>query len=139
MQLRSALDDLTTTTMRAVSGIWAKLEYLVGLRGADGRYQHWGLTKLHGEAAAQQACEEAHRSVVSRILRTPLPALSEEVSESSQPLQTNEEEYLRRLHERGPELLPADPAPGSAKHLSSVLYALSALARRRRGAKHPDA
>jgi len=138
MRLRSAIDDLTTTTLRAVSGVWASLEYLAGLRMADG-YSHWGLTRVHGEKAAQEALAAAHKSALSKVLRSPLGDLEEDVDEVSEAQGLSSEAYLQKLKEGCSELLPAKPPAAAERHLSSVLYALLALRKSRRGATLPDA
>ncbi|MGH9649198.1 MAG: hypothetical protein ACRD3I_01880, partial [Terriglobales bacterium] len=63
MAFLSASEDFLTTTLAALPGVWGKLQYLSGLRNEAGDYDHWGLTRLHGEAAVQRALGEAHRDV----------------------------------------------------------------------------
>ena len=73
MALKSALEDLLGTTLAGVAGTVGKVEYLASLRdAASGNYSHWGLTRAHGETAAQLALAEAHRLMFLRLLRTPL-------------------------------------------------------------------
>src|SRR5712692_3876191 len=130
--LKSALEDLTGTTLEAISGIFGKLEYVSDLRVPSGCYQHWGLARLHGEIAAQQALSEAHRSLVSQLLQTPLRKLLDDaqVSGSAQGVQPSA--YLENLYDRAAGLLPPNPAAASARHLNSVLHALSSLEASRR-------
>jgi hypothetical protein len=136
MTLKSALDDLALTTLQAIRGLWGKLEYLSGLR-ADGGYLHWGLTKVHGDRAAQKALNEAHRAAVSKILRTPISDLVQDAEESSKPQELTPAAYLEKLDKSKPELMPANPPGGAAKHLSSVLCALLSLEKTRRDATPP--
>jgi hypothetical protein len=131
MTLKSALEDLSRTTLGAISGCLRKLEYLAGLRQVKGGYAHWGLGKVHGEASARKALTAAHRGVISEVLSTPLRELEDDVTSSSQSAGVGIEEYLERLARRQRELLPADPGAGSARHLSSVLRALLGLERAR--------
>lgn len=129
MALKSALEDLLGTTLAGVAGIAGKIEYVSSLRdSASGAYSHWGLTRAHGEAAAQQALAEAHRLLFLKMLRTPLRILRDDVVVSSGALQMTAGEYVERLRSRMPALLPADLGGGSARHFSSVLQALSFLA-----------
>jgi hypothetical protein len=139
MTLKSAFDDLTSTTLQAVSGLWARLEYVSGLRSSGGGYAHWGLAKVHGEQAAQKAIAEAHRATVATILKMPLRDLSESLAESSRAQGLTRRDYLERLYERRQELLPVKPAGGAAAHLNSVLYALLTLESTRHGASRPNA
>lgn len=128
MGLRSALEDLTETTLAVVSGVLAKLRYLAGLRRElDGAYVHWGLSRAHGEAAAQQAISDSHREVFLRVLRTPLRELKQDVETSSSSSGMTETELLDELSGKEKDLLPRDLGGGSTRHFSSVLQALSAL------------
>jgi hypothetical protein len=125
--LRSVKEDLQASTLYAVSGLLGKLRYFATLRQQDGSYQHWGLSRVHGEAAAQKALAEAHRSLVSIILQTPLRRLVQDLDESSTPNNQSSLEFLEGLQDRESESLPRDPSAGYRRHLSSVLRALSAL------------
>lgn len=128
MTLRSALEDLLETTLAGVAGIAGKIEYVASLRDtASGAYSHWGLTRAYGEPAAQHALAEAHRLAFLGLLRTPLRTLRDDVIVSSGVLQITAGEYVERLRNRAPALLPPDLGGGSARHFSSVLQALSIL------------
>jgi hypothetical protein len=131
MTLKSALDDLSRTTLEAVAGCLRKLEYLAGLRHRAGDYSHWGMGKVYGRTTANKALGTAHREVVSEVLSTPLGQLMEDVETSSEQAGLDAEEYLGNLAQRGDALLPNDPGAGSARHLSSVLRALAGLERTR--------
>lgn len=132
MTLKSAFEDLSRTTLRAISGCLQKLEYLAGLRARAGDYEHWGFGKVYGQATANKALEAAHRNSVSEVLSTPLATLLEDV-ESSRGTEGDAqlETYLTNLAARGGNLLPSNPGVGSARHLSSVLHALLGLERNR--------
>ena len=137
MTLKSALEDLSYTTLEAIVGCLRKLEYLAGLRSREGDYAHWGLSKVHGQTPARKALSTAHREVVSEVLSTPLGTLLEDVEKSSELAEVDTERYLTELAHRGSELLPSDPGAGSTRHLSSVLHALLGLERtRERNATH---
>jgi hypothetical protein len=129
MTLKSALEDLSRTTLEALSGCLRRLEYLAGLRGRKGDYVHWGFTKVYGKLSAKKALTSAHRGVISEVLSTPLRDLQDDVAASSQEAGMAPEEYLERLTQKQRELLPTDPGAGSARHLSSVLRALLGLQR----------
>jgi hypothetical protein len=129
MTLKSAKEDLQARTLRAVSGLLGKLEYLASLRQEDGSYLHWGLSRTYGEGAAQQALADAHRSLVSVILRTPLRKLREDVDQSCGPKNLTQTEFLGELESRETQSLPPAPGAGSQRHLSSVLRALLTLAK----------
>lgn len=133
MTLNSALEDLRSTTLKAISGSLRRLEYFAGLRDRDGTYTHWGLARIHGDLAANKALEQEHRYVVSRILSTPLHRLLVDVELSSRMAGTTPALYLEGLI-RNLDLLPPQPGAGSARHFNSMLRALSGLVKVR-----PDA
>jgi hypothetical protein len=132
MTLKSVKEDLQARTLRAVAGLLGKLSYFAGLRQDDGTYSHWGLSRVYGEEASQRALTEAHRTVLSTILRAPLSKLLEDVGKSCQSRQVTGTEFLGELSNQQPRLLPPAPGAGSRRHLSSVLLALSALVKNRR-------
>jgi len=132
MTLKSALEDLTQTTLDAISGCLKKLEYLAGLRRLRGDYLHWGFSKVHGESTAKKALAEAHRVTVSEVLSTPLRVLLEDAEATSSTSGMPTEQYLEGLAREKDQLLPNNPGAGSARHLSSVLHALLGLERNRR-------
>jgi hypothetical protein len=131
MPLTSAIEDLKSTTLRSIAGILAKLEYFARLRRSDGSYSHWGLSRVHGDAGAQQALAEAHRNALSEVLRTPLRDLAEDVAKRSDQAGVAPADYVEELAARKSEILPAVPGAGGARHFQSVLQALSALLKRR--------
>ena len=130
MTLKSAFEDLSQNTLKALADCLKRLEYLGGLRKLRGGYWHWGFSKLHGEAAARKAFHEAHRAAVSEVLCTPLRTLLHNAESSSNNDGLDAEGYLQNLGKA--ELLPADPGAGSARHLNSVLHALLGLERNRK-------
>jgi len=131
MTFKSALEDLSRSTLRAISGCLQKLEYLAGLRNQGDAYSHWGFGKVHGELAANKALNEAHKSAVSQVLSTPLSKLLIDVENTATAEGQDAEKYLERLSGKGKVLLPSNPGPGAARHLSSVLHALLGLEKRR--------
>lgn len=131
MTLTSAFEDLSRTTLVAIAGCLRKLEYLAGLRRAEGGYSHWGFGKTYGEPNANKAMAAAHHEIVSEVLSTPLSTLLEDVENSSEGDGVPVESYLEKLADDGARLLPKNPGPGSARHLSSVLHALLGLERNR--------
>lgn len=131
MTFKSALEDLSRSTLRAISGCLQKLEYLAGLRERGEEYSHWGFGKVHGESAANKALSEAHKNVVSQVLSTPLSTLLSDVENSTTAEGQDAQEYLRALSEKGNVLLPSNPGPGAERHLSSVLHALLGLEKHR--------
>src|SRR5271170_84015 len=120
MPLFSAHEDLQGTTLKAIRGFLRRLEYVAGLRDAAGRCVHWGLVRLHGEAAADRALAEAHSQELSRVLSTPIGSLETDLKTSSEQAGTSEGEYLENLSRSPTQLLPTAPGAGSGRHLNSV-------------------
>ena|ERR1700690_793078 len=127
MTLKSALQDLRETTLAAVSGLLAKLAYLGSLRRREGGYMHWGMSLVHGEESSDRALKVAHTEVLSTVLRTPISDLVEDLRKSSQENGQTAGTYVEGLCEQFGELLPSPQDTPSARHLNSVLVALSSL------------
>ena len=132
MTLKSALQDVRETTLAAVSGLLGKLSYLASLRGAQGRYEHWGLESVYGAEASERALKSAHSEVIAGILRTRLETLSSDLRSCSEIQGMAAQHFAEDLRDRFEQLLPAgrENSP-SAAHLNSVLVALSSLERNR--------
>ncbi len=126
MTLKSALQDLRETTLAAVSGLLAKLRYLGSLR-REGGYLHWGMSLVHGEEASERALKAAHGEALSTVLRTPIPDLVEDLRESSENSKKTTGAYVEDMRQQFSELLPSPQDAASARHLNSVLVALSSL------------
>ncbi len=138
MTLSSPLEDLQRSTLQAITGILRKLEYLAGLKsGVTAHYSHWGFARVYGEIAADSSMAKAHRAALSRALSTPLRCLMEEVEGYGKDGNIPPAVYLEQLLARNTALLPSDPGAGSARHLNSVLCALSEVERNRAGAATP--
>jgi hypothetical protein len=134
MTLKSALQDLRETTLAAISGLFAKLSYLASLRNQEGGYRHWGLSLVHGEESSVRALKAAHTEVLSAVLRTPISELEEDVQASSADRSTSAQSYVEGMREQVTELLPSAQDAASARHLNSVLVALSSLEKNRKRA-----
>jgi hypothetical protein len=134
MTLKSALQDLRETTLAAVSGLLAKLAYLGSLRRPEGGYLHWGMSLVHGEESSERALKTAHSEVLSKVLRTPISDLEEDLRESSQEKQQTPAAYVKGMRDQFKELLPSPQDAASARHLNSVLVALSSLEKNRKPA-----
>jgi hypothetical protein len=134
MTLKSALQDLRETTLAAVSGLLAKLAYLGSLRRREGGYLHWGMSLVHGEESSERALKAAHTEVLSTVLRTPIARLMEDLRESSEDKKTTAGAYVEGMREQFSELLPSPQDAVSARHLNSVLVALSSLEKNRKRA-----
>lgn len=127
MTLKSALQDLRETTLAAVSGLLAKLAYLASLRRREGGYLHWGMALLYGEEASERALKTAHVEALSAVLRTPVSNLVEDLHQASADREITPAAYVEGMRGQASELLPSEQDTASARHLNSVLVALSSL------------
>jgi hypothetical protein len=135
MTLKSALQDLRETTLAAVAGLLAKLAYLGSLRSREGGYKHWGLSLVYGEESSDRALKTAHTEVLSKVLRSPISELELDLRASSQSAGPETAgTYIAEMQEQVNKLLPVPEDAVSARHLNSVLVALSALEKNRKRA-----
>ena len=135
MRLKSALEDFESNTLSAVRGLLSKLSYIGRLRDSNGRYDHWGLTRVYGNDAAQSAIRTSHRVLLFKVLKKPLATLLKDTQESCSQEQLTESQFLA-----SPTLCPPTPvSPAARAHLKSVLSALSALVQSRNDASRPVA
>jgi hypothetical protein len=132
MTLKSALQDVKETTLAAVSGLLGKLAYLASLRRTPGRYEHWGMEMVHGPESSDRALRAAHAEVVTRILRSPIEFMEQDLRESSRKSSVSPREYVEEMRGQFAQLLPGDRTDTpAAKHLNSVLGTLSSLEKNR--------
>jgi hypothetical protein len=127
MTFRSALQDLRESTLAAICGLLAKLAYLGSLRTREGGYRHWGLSLMHGEESSQRALKAAHTEVLATVLRTPISELVDDLRESSRDNAQTEGAYVEGMRAQFEELVPSSQDAAAARHLNSVLVALSSL------------
>ena len=120
MTFLSAYEDFCSRTLASLPTGWMRLVYVAGLRHADGSYRHWGLQKIHGDAA-QHAIHDAHVKLFADVLSTPVSELSAEVLESST------DESVDNSFSTPERLLPATADRAAVLHLASVTAALDAL------------
>lgn len=105
----------------SLSGRFARLAYVAGLKNASGGYEHWGLQKIHGEDAARGAIHEAHVRLVAELLATPMKELRAE------GLKSDDHEGKESYRRPPKQLLTADAGRATELHLRSVLASLNAL------------
>lgn len=123
MRLKSAREDFETNTLGAIPGLLGRLAYVGKLQDGEGKYEHWGLTRVYGEDAAQTAISAAHRILVSEVLKKPLPVLLKDAAASSSNEHLTEEEFLATLEQSATKHL----SRAVRAHLGSVMNSLSAL------------
>jgi len=131
MTLKSAYEDLRQRTVERIPGNCGKLKYLAEIRSSDGGYVHWGLERVHGPAAAQEAFSKAHKTLLKTILGTGLSALREDLERSSEADAISPTSYASKLSASLNQLLPSGSPREAQLHLFSVLETLSILAARK--------
>lgn len=139
MALRSALEDFEGTSLGAVPGLLGKLYYMAELHDGRGKYLHWGMRRVHGEEGARRAMRTSHAAILTRVLRTPLRVLAEDLSNSASSAQVPALEFLSSLEKLMPQALPTGVVAASQSHLTAVLHALAALAESQGRASRQDA
>jgi hypothetical protein len=132
VRLFSTFDDFNRTTLASVPGVFGKLDYIAGLRDENGQYQHWGLARVYGEEAAQQAIAEAHRTLFLQLLRMPLRDLVKDLPDAEAARKKGLRPFLEDVKSRSDRFIPADLGGGSARHFNSVIDSLLALVKRSR-------
>jgi hypothetical protein len=137
MPLLTANRDIVRT-LEAVPGLWNKLHYLAKLR-EESTYGHWGLIKIHGEAAATEAIEGVHQILVTEILRRSIPELVEELDRFCKEQGDEPLHLIAELVMRGELSLPPGTAKTPSKHFSYVMSVVSNLLKARRLSIRPTA
>ena len=130
MRLKSALEDFEANTLEVVPGLLGRLSYVGKLYDGKGSYDHWGLSKVYGNDAAQRAIRASHRVLLSEILKKPLVLLLEDLPLSCSTDELTEKDLLTALSRSMPKPL----SPSARAHLVSVLNALLALLETRNNA-----
>jgi hypothetical protein len=124
----SPADDFSGKTLAAIPGMLGKLQYVAGLRQDSGVYVHWGMSRSHGEAAANQAIAGAHSQLFIEILRTPLSRLVEDLRSMASEHAMDARQLIQELVAQRELLVPQRLNGGSLRHFNSVLRSLSVLA-----------
>lgn len=127
MTLKSAYEDLRQRTVERIPGTLGRLKYVAELRSSTGGYAHWGLERVHGPEAAQDAFREVHKTLVRTVLRTRLSALREDLGQSSSGEGISPTSYASILNGSLTQLLPSGCPKQTQLHLFSVLETLAIL------------
>ena len=72
-QSRRVIEDFTSRTLAAIPTEFGRLYYVSSLKNSvNGRYQHDGLGDVYSADSIQEALEQCHEELFSRILETSL-------------------------------------------------------------------
>lgn len=129
MTLLNAFEDFLLT-LQAIPGEFSKLRYLASIRNVARRYQHWGMSRIHGEQQAQAAMARAHQRVFLNLLRAPTKQVVDNAMRGS------DYAFVLTQKPQWESLLPNDLGGGSRRHFIAVMKALSGVLRQRGVSKH---
>lgn len=76
--LLKVADDFKKYTLQALPTLIEKLAYISSLQSEDGRYTHWGLSRIFGDHKAQKAIRTVHSELALEALRLPLRSFYQE-------------------------------------------------------------
>jgi len=121
--LLNIAEDFKKYTLRPLPTLLEKLVYVSSLL-SEGRYLHWGLSRIFGDKKAQTAIRSVHSELALELVRAPIRSLYQEyhaVTERTQPAELlTAESLVLRAPVNGDELLSA--------HLRLVQESLVAVA-----------
>lgn len=126
------MEDFARRTLSVFPGLWRKLLYMAELRSTDGKYQHWGHSRVHGEISSQQALASLHSQLYVDALRTPVRQLMLEQDDNGDSV-SDISDRLKRL------MAPPDLLGGSPRHLNSIVLAARFLSVAQQASIHSDA
>jgi hypothetical protein len=126
----SPFEDFKKRTLAAIDGVWARLLYVTNLRAKNGRYEHWGHNRTHGELNSQAALAQAHSELYLQVLRMPLRDLMNDLGTEGSAVSSKEVSEL---------MIPANLEGGSPRHFNSVALAAELLGAARQASTHSTA
>lgn len=122
--LLKVVEDFKKYTLQALPTMVEKLAYISSLQNEQGRYNHWGLSRIFGDNRAQNAIKTAHSELALQLIRAPIRNLYSEyqsaVEQSRQADLLQPESFVLRAPANDDELLSA--------HLRLVQESLVAVA-----------
>jgi hypothetical protein len=122
--LLKASEDFKRRTLGALPTLLEKLAYICAIQTSEGRYEHWGLSRVFGADAAQKAILEAHAETAVELARSPLREIYKDMLEIMDgPLGQDvmkPESFVLKTPANGDELLSA--------HLRLIQDSVAALA-----------
>lgn len=130
--LLNIAEDFKRYTLSALPTLLEKMAYISSLQDSNGRYRHWGLSRLFGDHRAQKGISAVHSELAMNLIRVPMRTIYREYSDQ----RTEHPEFLE------PESLSLKaPANGDellSVHLQLIRGSLVAVASHE-SASHPAA
>ena len=116
----SPYEDFKLRTLPALEGLWSRLFYMAELRSPNGKYEHWGHTRIHGEQPSQESLARIHSELYVELLRTPLRELLPQNSIALAQIE-------KQISAARDKLIPADGKGGCVRHFNSIVLAVRLL------------
>lgn len=119
-------------TLSALPTLLEKMAYISSLQDSNGRYRHWGLSRLFGDHKAQKGISAVHSELAMNLIRVPMRTIYREYSDqrTEHPEFLEPESLTLRAPANGDELLSV--------HLQLIRGSLVAVAGHE-SASHPAA
>jgi hypothetical protein len=73
-------EDFRRHTLKALPTLVEKLAYISSLQDVQGRYMHWGLSRIFGDHKAQQGISTVHSELATQLIRLPVRSTYQEYS-----------------------------------------------------------
>lgn len=70
--LLKVVEDFKKYTLQALPTLVEKLAYISSLQNQEGRYNHWGLSRIFGDPRAQKAIKTVHGELALELIRAPI-------------------------------------------------------------------
>ena len=125
-------EDFKRYTLNALPTLLEKMAYISSLQNSEGRYRHWGLSRLFGDHRAQKGIGAVHSELAMNLIRVPIRSIYREYSDqrAEHPEFMEPESLVLRAPASGDELLSV--------HLQLIQGSLVAVAAHE-SASHPAA
>jgi hypothetical protein len=77
-------EDFKRNTLKALPSLVEKLAYISSLQSDQGRYMHWGLSRIFGDHKAQQGIGSVHSDLATQLIRVPVRDIYKEYAKATE-------------------------------------------------------
>jgi len=70
--LLNVVENFKKYTLNSLPTLLEKLAYISSLQSAEGRYRHWGLSRIFGDHRAQKGIATLHSELAMELIRIPI-------------------------------------------------------------------
>jgi len=130
MTILSVYDDFMVRSLSHLKNEFEKLYFLIGLRGQDGNFHHWGMEKIHGRQKTHIAMQQAYIELVASLPKSDIDKCWNDLEHATKDFS----EFHKQICEISTDLEKHSSAllPASVKdHASLVLFLIERLAQYR--------